>query len=120
MFLFVADGLSKLMQKEIQSRNLHELLICRRAPDISHLLFADNTLMFLKANAGQTEVIKNIIQRYEEEMSQLINPLKSSMLFGAHTSSVQHEEVMHILSVTSPNVEGKYLGLSTHEGRMGK
>jgi hypothetical protein len=120
MFLFVADGLSKLMQKEIQSGNLHELHLSHREPGISHLLFVDDTLMFLEGNAGQVEVIKNIIQRYEEGMGQLINPLKSSMLFGAHCPSVQQEEVTNMLSVTSMEVEGKYLGLPTPEGRMGK
>jgi hypothetical protein len=58
MFLFVADGLSKLMQKEIQSGNLHELHLCHREPGISHLLFVDDTLMFLEGNAGQVEAIK--------------------------------------------------------------
>jgi hypothetical protein len=120
LFLFVANGLSKLMQKEIQSGNLHELHICRRAPGISHLLFADDTLMFLETNAGQAEIIKNIIQRYEEGTCQLINPSKSSMLFGAHYSSAQQEEVMNILAVTTSKVEEKYLGLPTPAGRMGK
>jgi hypothetical protein len=120
LFLFVVDGLSKLMQKEIQRGNLLELHICCRAPGISHMLFANDTLMFLEANAGQAEVIKNIIQRYEEGTNQLINPLKSSMLFGAHYSSVQQEEVKNILSVTSSEVEGRYLGLPTPEGRWEK
>jgi hypothetical protein len=40
---------------------------------MSHLLFADDTLMFLEANAGQAKVIKNIIQRDEEGTGQLIN-----------------------------------------------
>jgi hypothetical protein len=42
------------------------------------------------------------------------------MLFGAHYSTKQQEEVMSILSVTSSEVKGKYLGLPTPEGRMGK
>jgi hypothetical protein len=66
LFLFVADGLSKLMQREIQLGNLHKLQICRRAPGISHLLFADDTLTFLEANTGQAKTIKNIIQRFED------------------------------------------------------
>jgi hypothetical protein len=53
-------------------------------------------------------------------MGQLIKPQKSSMLFGAHCSTEQHEEVMSILSVMSSEVEGKYLGLPTPEGRMVK
>jgi hypothetical protein len=49
LFLFVADGLSWLFQKEIQQGALQELHICRRSPAIFHMLFADDTMVFLKA-----------------------------------------------------------------------
>jgi hypothetical protein len=45
LFLFVADGLSCLIRKEIENNALCELHICRRAPSISHLLFADDSLL---------------------------------------------------------------------------
>jgi hypothetical protein len=53
LFLFVADGLSCLIRKEDQARSLHELHICRRAPGISHLLFADDCLLFFEGSVGQ-------------------------------------------------------------------
>jgi hypothetical protein len=43
LFLFVADGLSCLIRKKIEEGALQELFICRRAPGISHLLFADDS-----------------------------------------------------------------------------
>jgi hypothetical protein len=49
LFLFVADGLSRILQHEVNRGALYELKICRNAPSISHLLFADDTLMFLEA-----------------------------------------------------------------------
>jgi hypothetical protein len=42
------------------------------------------------------------------------------MIFGVCYSSAQQEEVMNILDVTNSEVEEKYLGLPTPEGRMGK
>jgi hypothetical protein len=50
LFLFVADGLSRIMQSEVQKGALHELKVCRRALGISHLLLADDTLLFFEAN----------------------------------------------------------------------
>jgi hypothetical protein len=41
LFLFVADGLSQLLQKEVSNQCLKELQICRREPGVSHLLFVD-------------------------------------------------------------------------------
>jgi hypothetical protein len=40
LFLFVADA------AKVRRGALHELKICRRAPGISHLLFADDTPVF--------------------------------------------------------------------------
>ena len=39
--LFVADALSALLSKSVNEGSLNGVSICRGAPEISHLLFAD-------------------------------------------------------------------------------
>jgi hypothetical protein len=46
LFLFVADGLSELLREEVEAGGISPLKVCRNAPGISHLLFADDTLLF--------------------------------------------------------------------------
>jgi hypothetical protein len=46
LFLFMADGLSRL----VQQGNLHQLHVCQQAPGVSHLLFTEDTLMFMQMN----------------------------------------------------------------------
>jgi hypothetical protein len=65
LFLFVADDLSKLIQNQVDQHQLRELHICRIAPGISHLLFADDTMLFIEAFEDQAEVIKGALQLYE-------------------------------------------------------
>lgn len=62
LFLFVADGLSKLINQKVQQNLLQELRICRNASGISHLLFADDTLLFFKANMEQAMQIKEVTE----------------------------------------------------------
>ena len=57
LFLFVADALSTVLQKEINRGEVEELRISRNAPGISHLLFADDALLFFKAEREQAEKI---------------------------------------------------------------
>jgi hypothetical protein len=45
--LLVADGLSTILNKEISTGQLKELHIFRNAQGISHLLFADDSLLFV-------------------------------------------------------------------------
>lgn len=46
LFLFVADGLSAFINIGIATRNISPLKITRSVPGVSHLLFADDTLIF--------------------------------------------------------------------------
>jgi hypothetical protein len=66
MFLFVAEGLSKLLKHQIDLGNIQELFICRRSPGISHLLFADDCLLFFQANRDQATKINSILRNYEK------------------------------------------------------
>ena len=57
LFLFVADGLSELLKQGVRTNGRDPLKICRGAPGVSHLLFADDTLLFFKANQQQAEAV---------------------------------------------------------------
>jgi hypothetical protein len=82
LFLFVADGLSALLQKEVQTCAITPIRISRRAPGISHLLFADDSLLFFKAQANKAARVKTVLQEYATSTCQLINPSKCSIFFG--------------------------------------
>jgi hypothetical protein len=53
--LFVVESLTKIIAKAIQEKNLHEFKICRTSPGISHLMFADDCLLFFHASKDQVK-----------------------------------------------------------------
>ena len=120
LFLFVADGLSRLIQSKVKTGELQELKICRQSPGISHLLFAGDSLLFFKANSDQANKVKNILDNYERASGQLISPSKCSLLLGNKCSQEGGHEVINILKVEIVSFEEKYLGLPVPEGRMVK
>lgn len=119
LFLFVADGLSNILQK-VHNGRLKDIRIFHGAPGISHLLFADDTLLFLEATESQAEVVNSSIKSYERCTGQLINPSKSSIMFGVSVPGDRQAAVSSRLDTPTIVLEEKYLGLPTPEGRMNK
>lgn len=58
---------------------LHGCRIARRAPAVSHLLFADDCYFFFKAVKTEARVMKQIINRYESLSGQAVNFNKSTI-----------------------------------------
>jgi len=50
LFLLAAEGLSCLIKARIQSSNLKGIMVAPSAPVVSHLLFADDSLLFFRAS----------------------------------------------------------------------
>lgn len=120
LFLFVADGLSTIIQNQVRCGELEELKICRRAPGVSHLLFADDTLLFFKGEEEQGRVVQRIISMYERCTGQMVSHSKCSMMFGSGCSSEAKKELLQIMNIQKEALEERYLGLPTPEGRMSK
>ena len=118
MFLFVAEALSLLLKDASTRGALQEFHLNRQAPGISHLLFADDSMLFFKGSIDQAIVIKNILTEYEKGTGQLLSPDKCSMMFGKKCSLENQVAIMVILKITVDGFKDKYLGLPVPEERM--
>lgn len=99
---------------------LSGLRIARQAPVISHLFFADDSLLFFKANSVEAETIKRVLTLYEHNSGQTVNYNKSSITFSSNTSRASRDAVISLLTVGEADDFGKYLGLPSVVGRNKK
>jgi hypothetical protein len=120
MFLFVAECFSKILVRAIQNHDLKEFKISRTAPGISHLMFADDCILFFQANGSQARVIKSALATFEKGSGQLLSVSKCSILFSDQCSQISQNSVRQIMEVHREEFEDKYLGLPTPDGRMKK
>jgi hypothetical protein len=99
------------------NKSIHGIKIAPRAPEITHLLFADDSLLFCRANEEETHQIKAIITSYQQVSGQLVNYSKSEIIFSKKVQPTSKNAILNILPMPMVDHFNKYLGLPTHIGR---
>ncbi|XP_019151915.1 PREDICTED: uncharacterized protein LOC109148635 [Ipomoea nil] len=117
LFIICAEGLSLLLQKAELAGSIHGCRVARGAPPVSHFFFADDSLLFFKANLQEASVIKQCLLRYENLSGQMVNYHKSNICFSKNTSREDRDLVANCLGVDQAPNFGKYLGLPSFIGR---
>ncbi|XP_010481107.1 PREDICTED: uncharacterized protein LOC104759943 [Camelina sativa] len=82
VYLLCTEALSALIQHNIKEKKFDGFKASRNGPPISHLLFADDSLMFCRASVDECTTILNILQHYEKASGQSVNFQKSAITFG--------------------------------------
>ena len=86
--------------------------ICAGAPSITHLLFADDSLL-LKANEENAGHLKHVLQIYECS-GQEINKEKSSITFSENTKVTRQKEIYGNLGAHTGSYESKVFGIGIY------
>ena len=81
LFLLFAEGLSFLIKKAMERKQLCGILSCTNGACISHLLFADDSFIFCQAMVEEGQHLLDILGRYEAASSQAINRQKKISIF---------------------------------------
>jgi hypothetical protein len=82
LFLIAGEGLSCLLKHHNLSSELHGLMVAPTAPAVSHLLFADDSLLLFKADTESAGRVQEILNLYCRASGQRINRDKSSIFFS--------------------------------------
>lgn len=92
----------------------------KRGPTISHLLFADDYILFGEATKSRTRILKDILKEYEICSGQCVNFNKSMIFFSSNTVEEDKENISTEMGIRhSTNIE-KYLRLPNMVGRKKK
>ena len=117
LFILVAEGLSGLIHRAIQNRALKGLAASVRGPKVSHLFFADDSLIFSRATVKECQEIQRILQVYEASSGQKLNRSKTSLFFSRNTENATKEAIKTMFGAQLIKPHESYLGLPYLVGR---
>ncbi|KAL0415786.1 UNVERIFIED_CONTAM: hypothetical protein Slati_3410500 [Sesamum latifolium] len=111
------EAFSRMIQREESLGLLKGVAVSRSGPRVSHLLFADDTLLFVQTTHEALLCIRRTLQKFEEVSRLAINWQKSAAGFSKNMEAAPREELGRVLGVATVEKHEKYLGLPTVMGR---
>ncbi|XP_010666711.1 uncharacterized protein LOC104883845 [Beta vulgaris subsp. vulgaris] len=120
LFILVADAFSQMIQHKIDQKILHGAKASWNDPVVSHLLFADDSLLFTRATRQECLIIVDILNQYEKASGQKINYDKSEVSFSKGVRRERKEELINLLQMKHVEKHQKYLGIPTATGSSKK
>jgi hypothetical protein len=117
LFLLCAEGFSALLRKAERDKKLSGISISRGGPRLSHLLFADDSLLFCQANPGESRNLLEVLALYEHSSGQKINLEKTAIFFSKNTKAETRAEIQSIWGAQVVLQYERYLGMPAMVGR---
>ena len=120
LFLLCTKGLHNLISKEEREGSIHGFALSRRSPKLTHLFFANDSLLFCRSNRQECQKVLEILATYERLSGQQINRGKTSLFFSKSTMVAMRQEIKDALGVPKIVHYNKYLGLPSLIGKRKK
>lgn len=111
LFVICSEGLTHLMAQADRERSISGIKFGENGTSVNQLMFADDCLFACEASEDQGANLIRNLKRYEGVTGQVINPAKSSIIFGHNVLEEDKIRVKLKLGIESEGGEGKYLGL---------
>ncbi|XP_057779947.1 uncharacterized protein LOC130998549 [Salvia miltiorrhiza] len=117
IFGIAEDVLSNLLLKAVDSGNLIPMRMSQNSLFPTHLLYADDILIFCKASTQNARTLRDIFKRYGEFSGQICSSEKSHVYFGKGVSLCYQRHITRILCFSTAKLPMVYLGAPLFVGR---
>lgn len=86
LFSLCTEGLHGLMKQAATIGALRGVALCKNGPKLTHILFANDSLVFCKVDGHDCQNLLAILTAYERALGQQVNRAKSSLFFNKYRS----------------------------------
>ncbi|KAL9680564.1 hypothetical protein QQ045_018445 [Rhodiola kirilowii] len=111
LFLLCAEWLNYAVGEYQELGLLQGVKICRGAPEVTHLMFVDECMLFFKADKNSLKWTRDILRRYEEISGQKVNYAKSEAVCSKNVTEECRKRLPEELKVSVVGRHSSYMGL---------
>lgn len=97
LFILCAEGLSSMLQSVVREGQLTGIPITKGGTRINHLFFADDSLLFSKANVFEWARIQELLELYEKASGHKLNREKTFIFFHRNTKREAKEYIISLM-----------------------
>jgi hypothetical protein len=76
--LLCAEGLLSCLLQAEEVGGIEGIMVCKNAPSVSHLLFADDFLILLKADSNNATSLQQVLDDYCANSGKLVSVAKQA------------------------------------------
>ncbi|GLT54185.1 hypothetical protein SLA2020_274050 [Shorea laevis] len=111
LFILGTEALSRLLIREELAGNIHGIKISRSSPSVSHLLYADDLMVFSRGTSAEALCILSCLNKYLAWSGQQVNLDKSSLCLSKNCTAALLGTIQEILHLRPIPPTARHLGL---------
>nr|KYP62772.1 Putative ribonuclease H protein At1g65750 family [Cajanus cajan] len=117
LFVLCMERLALKINELVDNNSWKPAHLSRGGPPLSHLMFADDLLLFGEATEDQARVMERTLEDFCRASGLKINQQKSKFVCSKKIINSRLEELENLLGIKKANSVGKYLGHILISGR---
>ncbi|XP_050258784.1 uncharacterized protein LOC126703748 [Quercus robur] len=102
---------AQLIEEKCHNKLWSPVKVSRSGPAFSHLMFADDLVLFVKVDSSNCSIIRDVLDEFCAVSGQTISDSKSKVYFSPNVDQDSRESLSDILGFVSTSNLGKYLGI---------
>ncbi|XP_058111120.1 uncharacterized protein LOC131254131 [Magnolia sinica] len=118
LFVIMVEALNWGLRSLVDQCRCIPFKTCRGCPRVSHLLYADDTLLFLNGGVASLWIMRDFLDKYQDASGQSINLYKSYFVCAPKMTSARVRANEEVLGIARASSTFSYLGVPISAGRV--
>lgn len=115
IFVLCMERLSHIINDSIESKHWRPIKVSRGGPQISHLFFADDLLLFVEASCNQMRVINDCLANFWKYSGAKVSVEKTRLFCSKNMNHMVKQDISSVSGFMLIGDLGKYLGRACRE-----